>query len=304
MKTLRAWCELIRLPNTFTALADILAGYWLVTMGLQGSWRLGALLAASACLYSAGMVMNDLHDIETDRRERPDRPLPSGRIMRRHAVIAAVTLMLIGLGSAAVAGNPGDSLRSMIGLGDLSALIALGLMVAILAYDLALKTTPVGPLLMGLCRALNITLPMTIVPTVSTNPQALAPVVLCVYIFAVTTFGRHEASRSSRRRLLVGTGGIGAAMVMLGVFVVWNASNDRTTLILWLATGFHFFRTALRTVRDPSPRRVQYAMKTYILGLIAIDAVFANAAAGWGAGAIVLALLVPALILGRWLYST
>ncbi len=157
---------------------------------------------------------------------------------------------------------------------------------------------------MGLCRALNITLPMTIVPDVPTNPQALAPVVLFVYIAAVTAFGRHEASRSSRRRLLVGTGGIAAAMVMLGVFVVWNASDDRATLVLWLATAFHFFRTALRTVRDPSPRRVQYAMKTYILGIIAIDAVFATAAAGWVAGAIVLALLVPALILGRRLYST
>ena len=38
------------------------------------------LVAASVFLYLAGMVLNDVYDVEIDRRERPDRPLPSGRI--------------------------------------------------------------------------------------------------------------------------------------------------------------------------------------------------------------------------------
>ena len=38
------------------------------------------LLVASGCLYTAGMVLNDVFDYEIDRHERPFRPLPSGRI--------------------------------------------------------------------------------------------------------------------------------------------------------------------------------------------------------------------------------
>ena len=40
------------------------------------------------CLYAAGMVLNDAFDAELDARERPERPIPSGRISRsRHGVL-------------------------------------------------------------------------------------------------------------------------------------------------------------------------------------------------------------------------
>ena len=38
------------------------------------------LLLGSALMYMAGMVLNDVFDVEVDRVERPERPLPSGRI--------------------------------------------------------------------------------------------------------------------------------------------------------------------------------------------------------------------------------
>jgi len=65
MSRLLAFAQLIRLPNVFTALADICLG--LLTTVVLGQipptvrWWLagGCFLAASACLYSAGMVWND-----------------------------------------------------------------------------------------------------------------------------------------------------------------------------------------------------------------------------------------------------
>lgn len=56
-------------------------------------------LVGSAALYSAGMVSNDVADIERDRRERPHRPLPSGQVG-----IGAATALgcgLLGFGFAA-----------------------------------------------------------------------------------------------------------------------------------------------------------------------------------------------------------
>jgi hypothetical protein len=40
------------------------------------------------------------------------------------------------------------------------------------------------------------------------------------------------------------------------------------------------------------------------MGIVALDAIIASSAHGWQAGAAVLALLIPALVLGRWIYST
>ena len=77
-----AYLQLLRLPNVFTALADVGMGF-LVThpqWAVGDGWRLGALLAASSSLYLAGMVLNDAFDREIDALERPERPLPSGRI--------------------------------------------------------------------------------------------------------------------------------------------------------------------------------------------------------------------------------
>ena len=52
----RAYLELVRVPNLFTAAGDIFAGYLIVSRGVGIEWpRLLALVAASVCLYNAGM---------------------------------------------------------------------------------------------------------------------------------------------------------------------------------------------------------------------------------------------------------
>ena len=69
----------MRLPNVFTALADIcLAGLATGRRCSSAGRRSSCLLPASACLYCGGMVWNDFFDVEQDRRERPFRPLPPG----------------------------------------------------------------------------------------------------------------------------------------------------------------------------------------------------------------------------------
>ena len=90
---LQSYLELLRLPNVFTAVADVAMGFffvqaaWAFNSDVQppallpiGIWSVGLLVAASASLYLAGMVLNDVFDIELDDEEQPYRPLPSGRI--------------------------------------------------------------------------------------------------------------------------------------------------------------------------------------------------------------------------------
>ncbi len=95
-KKIRAWGELVRLPNVGIAAATGLVGFWLIAPVLNlKTVVLGALVIALFCL--GGNVINDFFDIEIDRINRPARPLPSGRVSRQAALIAAITALLVGL---------------------------------------------------------------------------------------------------------------------------------------------------------------------------------------------------------------
>src|SRR5919199_644904 len=90
------YAQLVRLPNVFTAMADIGMAA-LVAGALPGHAAAVALLVlASSCLYCAGMVWNDYFDLEQDKRERPFRPIPSGRVTPRQAALFGAALLAAG----------------------------------------------------------------------------------------------------------------------------------------------------------------------------------------------------------------
>src|SRR4029450_9355617 len=95
----RAYFELLRPANVVTALGDVLAGFAIA--GLRHPERLPWLLLGSCCLYAGGVVLNDVFDRDLDRIERPERPIPSGRVSTRHAATLGGALLAIGIASAA-----------------------------------------------------------------------------------------------------------------------------------------------------------------------------------------------------------
>ena len=78
-----AWLQLVRLPNVFTAAADVAMGYLVTHDTLRPATHFALLAAASCLLYLSGMVLNDVFDADADARERPERPIPSGRVAQR-----------------------------------------------------------------------------------------------------------------------------------------------------------------------------------------------------------------------------
>ena len=153
--------QLVRLPNLFTAVADVAMGFlvaqpWSARRGL-GPWQwasLGTLAAASVLLYAAGVVL--------ERRVRPgDRPAGAAR--------AAAAL-----GPHRRRGRPGGwagrcsgsasarrRARSLWWAISAPARRPRMLATAIIVYDAWLKRTPLGPLAMGACRMLNVMLGMS-----------------------------------------------------------------------------------------------------------------------------------------------
>src|SRR6202051_4400451 len=107
MSRLTSYAQLVRLPNLPSALANICLGALATQDMLDLPSRLlpfVLLLLASACLYCGGMVWNDYFDREQDRRERPQRPIPSGQVSLGAAVRLGVMLLLGGVALAGLAG--------------------------------------------------------------------------------------------------------------------------------------------------------------------------------------------------------
>lgn len=140
------WVKLARLPNALTAGL----GVWLGRLCMPDSFdfRAAALgSGAMALLAAAGNMQNDVLDLQADRINRPDRPLPSGRIALRSASLAAAAVYLAALALASV-------------LGVAEGLLAVGMALLLCLYNLKLKALPLlGNLAVALLCALAIYLP-------------------------------------------------------------------------------------------------------------------------------------------------
>jgi 4-hydroxybenzoate polyprenyltransferase len=299
----KPYAQLVRLPNVFTALADICLGA-LAAGALPERWpAFVCLLFASACLYSAGMVWNDFFDYEQDYRERPFRPLPSGKISRRMAATFGTSLLAFGVGFAGLAGATDSSFRML-------PLVLAGFLVAcILLYDGWLKHTSLGPVAMGACRFFNVLLGLSAGETWAGGFGLHLAFVVGLYIVGVTWFARTEARLSKQSSLT------GAAFVILASLIIalplpaYFPTETASILFpflypyLLVALGFLVGIPVYRAIADPSPPLVQSAVKRSIMGLVILDAVLASGVVG-AVGLLILVLLLPALYLGRWLYST
>jgi 4-hydroxybenzoate polyprenyltransferase len=296
-----AYARLLRLPNVFTALADIGLGVCVAGPLAVGIAPATLLFLSSACLYCGGMVWNDIFDIEQDRRERPFRPLPSGEVTVGAARRLGAALLAVGWSLAAAAGwlapTPTVQPAAVAGL----------LVAAILLYDLWLKRTWAGPVGMGACRFLNVLVGL------STVPAGLLPLgmrvhlagVVGVYIVGVTWFARTEARDSNRTHLRFGAGVMAAGLALAVAWPLRWPDGTGSPVFIYLLAAFALTVgvPAARACEEPTPTLVQRAVKRAVLGLVALDAILATAAAGL-AGLALLLLLPPAVALGRWVYST
>lgn len=178
----RTWLQLFRAPNLFTVPGDPLAGY-LITNNSWVDWTFPCPIIASLCFYAAGLLMNDLADEAEDRRDRPNRPLPSGQVSRGSVIIVTVILCVLGMGALVLTREAAAIKGGAVLLG----IIAL--------YNFVTKHWPViGAINMGLCRGMSVMLGGLVGPQSPFGfKMSLFPaLVILFYIAAVTNLARHE----------------------------------------------------------------------------------------------------------------
>ena len=296
MQRLLAYLQLFRLPNVFTAIADVLMGFFFVQAGVQPVPWLVSLVLATCLLYTAGMVLNDYFDYEVDKQERPQRPLPSGRIDHAWAGKLGLIMLTCGVASAWLA-----SPRS----GIVSVLLA----ATIYLYDGVAKKTAIGPMLMGQCRMLNVLLGMSCSASGFTTEHLLVSGGLGVYVMGITWFARSEARASDRKLLIFGFALMIVGVALLGAWPQWvQRELTLSPAIMWpllLALIMaSVIRRCLIAISDPEPGNVQLAVKHSIFSLVVLDAAVVLAVLGPAYAITVVALLLPTTTLGRWVYST
>ena len=295
---LKKYLLLIRLPNVFTTPSNILAGYFAAafTVAEVDGAHLISLMISSGLLYIAGIVLNDYFDIEIDKRERPSRPLPSGKISKGHALAIAIVALLIANTIALV-------------LGPTSLAVSLVITLAIIAYDYQLKHGVVGPFAMGATRFLNVIFGASPVLLLYINNHSLAIVgtaaaSLFLYVSSITILSKKEAENERPNSAIVFfmVFGVILAIAGLGLLLLQLRWTFLLNLSLFAAVMIVTFKRYL--VKDSPSRSVQKAVRNMFISIIILDSVFVTGTAGLAYGIAALLLIAPAIVLARKLYVT
>ena len=262
---LRGYLELLRPPNVVTAIADVLAGY--AVAGRAQPLALPWLMAASVCLYAGGVVLNDFFDRAVDAVERPERPMPSGRVPAARAATLGVVLLVAGFAAATQASRVSAGVAAAIGS-------------FVVAYDARAKRHPiVGPICMGVCRGLNLLL------GVSADAGALHagwPIGLfsVVYIAAVTTVSRGEVHGGRTGVATFALISLGAVLAGLAALAMRSTAGQIAALVLVAALAYRVLPPYWRVRKEPQPPVIRRAVKAGVLSLVLLDSTIGAAYAG------------------------
>lgn len=306
---LEDWIQLVRLPNIFTLLSNCVAASIIAVGDLSRLRVVIPLFCASILAYWAGLILNDVNDLDEDIKHRPTRPLAAGRISPALAGHVATAMLMLCPVMVILAGYGGE-MKWLAPAVICSCLLWL----SIRLYNSPLKHTLIGPVLMGTCRSLNIMMigygmlcgsVGVAMPVEQRLPHTLIAYALAVgvYICGITVFARREEQTSDQSSLALGTilelvGLVTAGCIPMweaGRVVNWRLGNPAFPVLIGLI-GLTILNRAVAGLMHPIPRKVQLAVKHAILSIIMIDASIVLMFAGeyYGVGTVL--LLLPAVL--------
>jgi len=225
--------------------------------------------------YMAGMVLNDLIDLNIDRKERPDRPIPSGMISPRAALIfvfllltAAMALLLIFFPHCIY--------------------FALLLVIMIVLYDVTHKRFSFSVVFMAACRALIYMLSAYAVFAGRTKAAfwtnaVLASTILALYIAFMTIIARSENKQEIDKRRWLAI----AILLLVPAAFSLSITAEFYSYIIAAILLVLFIRAAVLVFGKPP--RIKPAVLTWLAGICLLDCLFlaimAQPAAALAAGA-------------------
>ena len=284
MSSLKPYLQLTRPANLVTAVADILAGMAIAQFTFSDFSPI-PLIISTLGLYGGGVVMNDVFDAKLDSVERPERPIPSGKVPLRSAAMMGISLLFFGILAAA-------------SYSFISGLIAITVALLTVIYNrFAKHHTVLGPVTMGMCRGGNLILGMSVIPE-SIEKWGLIALLPIAYIGAITLISQDEVHGGKRRTLYI------AAVLYLIVltvqlFVSQTQGNLLLTIPFVLLHAWLIGRPLWNAIQNPVGPMIGKAVKAGVISLIVMNASWCMAFGLWPVALAVLVLLPLSMMLAK-----
>lgn len=279
------WAALVRLPGLPSAWSNIVAAHLIATGGAPVAPLLELQLAMTTCLYWGGMILNDCFDHEEDRAERPERPLPAGRIQTSSAWSVGFALLLFGVILGLVAGGA-------------TAIIGILLAATVLAYNGGLKRGPAGPWAMGLCRFFNWLLGLSAAESLWPSLTIALPVLL--YTASLTMLSRGEVRGDRRGEVILATLVLlSATWTLLALLYLSGIQEPIPAGFLLIALSIALIVRLRWVARNPTPQGIQATVRALLIGMIPLDALLLLGAGQPTNSVLLLFLVIPGVIMAR-----
>ena len=284
MSILKPYLQLTRPANLVTAVADILAGMAIAQFTFSDFSPI-PLIISTLGLYGGGVIMNDVFDAKLDSVERPERPIPSGKVPLRSAAMMGISLLFFGILAAA-------------SYSFISGLIAITVALLTVIYNrFAKHHTVLGPVTMGMCRGGNLILGMSVIPG-SIEKWGLIALLPIAYIGAITLISQDEVHGGKRRTLYV------AAVLYLIVltvqlFVSQTQGNLLLTIPFVMLHAWLIGRPLWNAIQNPVGPMIGKAVKAGVISLIVMNASWCMAFGLWPVALAVLLLLPLSMMLAK-----
>jgi len=296
--SIKDYLVLVRLPNLFTLPSNILVGMATVSslaFTLTSFTQFLLLVTISVLLYCVGIVLNDLYDFDIDKKERPNRPLPSGKISRRSAIVLVTIFSTLAL-----------ILSLQVSFSTL--VISTILFSVIFGYDKYLKNTHAGPFTIASARVMNILLGTSVsLRSVDSYSQIVTltfvVIITFVYVSLIGFISRYEVHGfSDNTKLLLPPAIVATVIFSIILFTLMGFFKLESLIILSLFSFIMIISFSRIYRRDSG--RTQQIVRNMILSIIVLDSTFLTGIIGIELGLVVLTLMAPLLVLANKMYMT
>lgn len=271
-RRLQALLNLGRAANLPTVWTNVLAAFVLSSAAALPPWSTVCLVLIGASLmYAGGCALNDVCDVAFDRRYRPERAIPSGVFTLGQARGLAIAALALGAALVTTASlHRGGWHHGWRGIA-----CTLGLVAAIVAYDLAHKRWPGAVWLMGLCRALLWLMPASLPHQNATRLVWTWAALILFYIGGVSLTARGE-SRPDGKTL----SGAGIILLLLplagwalGIGQFGDLAHPRVLLTLAFPLTFlGVILYAIHLMKSDPPRSIGPAVGWLLAAIPLVDA--------------------------------
>lgn len=279
------YLQLVRIPGIFTAFSNVLIGYFFSFVLTTDSFPIPFLLVTSGMLFSSGMILNDYFDIDIDKKERPNRPLASGKISKNNALFLAVLFIIIGNFFAILQGI--DSL-----------FLSLIMTVMILCYNKKLKFHSfIGIIFLSIIRFLNVILGFSILPLNIEIIQYAIPI--GIFVAGISFLAKNEIHNTTSLPFKINK--IFNIIVVANIFTLIILSSEFISLILLLL--FILFSFNFISKNFSNKINIQKYITFQLLSIIFLDAAIIGITSIYFA-ILVSLLIIPSYFFVRKLYLT